>query len=425
MSHHRHETQLLRRVLLTGALLTGLVGWVAPTPTQADPADTVVVCGQTLTADTRVANDLVNCHGNGLVIGADHITVDLAGHTVDGVNAPGSEGIADSGHGYVRIKNGTVKEFFLYGVALRHAPHSSVQGLTIRRIGAGGVVGDASAGVLLDNSAGSRVVATTVTNDVTAYQSDGIDVLSSPHALLMHTRLNRNAWDGAVLIDSPGSRVIANQFNHNQNQGVEVNAGSDWVHVVGNRASGNVASGIVVGAVSHARLACNVLTGNGDSGVFLFDLIDSRVTGNRLSGNALGIQLIGGQNGSSGNRVMHNKASRNLFVGIALFDHADSNMILANIADANKGQPGEGGGIIVSGASGNTVAKNFARRNLDVGIGVFDDQPGDSAGNTLRGNHAYRNRAHGIDAVDGTIDGGGNVAHRNTPAPNCLGVTCS
>lgn len=60
-----------------------------------------------------------------------------------------------------------------------------------------------------------------------------------------------------------------------------------------------------------------------------------------------------------------------------------------------------------------------------MGVGVFQDAPGDSAGNKLAGNTANDNEAHGVDAVDGTVDGGGNVAHRNTPLPNCLGVVCS
>jgi hypothetical protein len=56
---------------------------------------------------------------------------------------------------------------------------------------------------------------------------------------------------------------------------------------------------------------------------------------------------------------------------------------------------------------------------------VFEDQPGDSTGNVLTANVANFNRAHGISAVAGTIDGGGNIAHHNTPPPNCLGVFCA
>lgn len=122
-----------------------MVVGAVPLDAHADSA-TVVVCGQTLTGDTRLANDLVNCPADGLIIGADHITVDIAGHSVDGVNAAGSEGVSDDGHGGLQIQNGVITDFFSNGVALRNAPHSAVRNLTIRRIGDGGVEGDASAG---------------------------------------------------------------------------------------------------------------------------------------------------------------------------------------------------------------------------------------------------------------------------------------
>ena len=43
-----------------------------------------VSCGDTITTDTTLDSDLVNCPNNGIVIGADNITLDLNGHTIDG-----------------------------------------------------------------------------------------------------------------------------------------------------------------------------------------------------------------------------------------------------------------------------------------------------------------------------------------------------
>ena len=104
---------------------------------------------------------------------------------------------------------------------------------------------------------------------------------------------------------------------------------------------------------------------------------------------------------------------------------ANDNVIVGNVSTANQGAPDEGGGIVLVAVTGNTVRGNVANRNRDVGIGVFEDQPGDSTGNVLTGNVANSNRNPGISAVDGTIDGGGNIAHGNTPPPNCLGVSCT
>ena len=43
-----------------------------------------VSCGDTITADTTLDSDLIDCPNNGIVIGADDITLDLNGHRIDG-----------------------------------------------------------------------------------------------------------------------------------------------------------------------------------------------------------------------------------------------------------------------------------------------------------------------------------------------------
>src|SRR5688572_24588742 len=82
-----------------------------------------VSCGETITTDTTLANDLTDCPGNGIVIGADDITLDLNGHTVDGTFVPEecppgppppgcvSNGVHSEGHEAVTVKGGSVQEF--------------------------------------------------------------------------------------------------------------------------------------------------------------------------------------------------------------------------------------------------------------------------------------------------------------------------
>lgn len=412
----------MRRVFLASA--SALAVLVLPTTfatgAEASPA---LGCGQTVTHDIALSHDLLNCPGDGLKIGTSHITIDLHGHVIDGVNATGSVGVNDNGHGDVIVKNGTVRDFFAYGVAFQSAPHSAAQNLAINHIGAGGVEGDASAGILVQNSPSSTVTDNSVSNAVSAYQSDGVDVLSSARTVVKNNTLSHNAWDGMFVLDSPNSSVQGNQLNSNVNNGAEINSGTDAVAVTGNHASKNAVDGIVVGAVSKALVTGNTLTGNGDTGLFFFDLLNSVVTSNCLTANGTGLDLAFGQNGSTGDTISHNNASNNV-TGI-LLDHAGHNAVVDNVANANQGAPGDGGGVIVIGATGNTLTGNVAIHNLDVGIGVFDDVPGDSAGNRLSHNVADYNAAHGIDVVNGTVNGGGNSAHHNTPLPNCVGITCS
>ena len=50
-----------------------------------------VSCGDTITADTTLDSDLLDCPNNGIVIGADDVTLDLNGHTVAGDGDPVQE----------------------------------------------------------------------------------------------------------------------------------------------------------------------------------------------------------------------------------------------------------------------------------------------------------------------------------------------
>ena len=63
----------------------------------------------------KVLNDLIDCQGNGLVIGTGKITLDLNGHIIDGKGL--DAGVVNMGFDSVTITNGTINEFD-YGVLL-------------------------------------------------------------------------------------------------------------------------------------------------------------------------------------------------------------------------------------------------------------------------------------------------------------------
>src|SRR4051812_48606764 len=80
-----------------------------------------VSCGDTITTDTTLHKDLINCPNNGIIIDADNVTLDLNGHLVDGDGTPTAgcdpatefcdEGLVALGHDGVTIKHGRVREF--------------------------------------------------------------------------------------------------------------------------------------------------------------------------------------------------------------------------------------------------------------------------------------------------------------------------
>jgi parallel beta-helix repeat protein len=349
-----------------------------------------VRCGQVITRDTRLSKDLMDCPGTALIIGADGVDLDLGGHVVDGVNAPGSEGIAVDGHKHVTIVNGTVRDFRVNGVAFTDSAQGRVCNLTIRRIGAGGVEGeDVSAGIFAIDSAGLKIEGNRVSNDVDAWQSDGIVVLGSPGAELTRNDSRHNAWNGIVVADSPNAKIVAN------------------------RTVGNENSGILIAAAPSVVVARNYSAGhrNEDTGgIVLLATEGGRVLGNRLSDNAShGISI---ENGSTGTKVTGNRISGG-GDGIALLDSPENSVAWNRIAGA-----GFAGIYASEGSDRNALDGNFVTRSAEDGIFV------EGAANRLSRNTVTFNGRRGIEAVAGTVDGGGNRAFGNALSPQCADVSC-
>ena len=93
------------------ALLGSVVALLIAMPSQA--LATHVQCGDVITQDTTLDSDLVNCPGDGVVIGAGGITLDLGGHTIDGTGVgDGQTGVYDEGHDGVTVEGGRIQEFY-------------------------------------------------------------------------------------------------------------------------------------------------------------------------------------------------------------------------------------------------------------------------------------------------------------------------
>ena len=95
-----------RWLVLGWCLLGTLIAW-------AQPAFAAHVgCGDVITEDATLDSNLVDCPGDGVVIGASGVTLDLAGRTIDGTGAPGPVGVNNrAGHDGVTVTHGTIREF--------------------------------------------------------------------------------------------------------------------------------------------------------------------------------------------------------------------------------------------------------------------------------------------------------------------------
>jgi parallel beta-helix repeat protein len=398
------------KLRLLAVVAAAVLAVMVPAAQPAAGAGANVSCGQTLTQSTTLTNDLVDCPGNGLLVGADNIRIDLNGHTIDGTNArkPGIAAIESKGlRAKITIVNGTVTDFYFNGVALS-GRGNVIRKVTVRNVGAGCRQGDICAGITLMNCRGCTIADSVVSNAVRAFHVNGMNVDNSPGAHIKRNSVRRNAGEGISMFQSPASRIVGNKVEDNKGNGIQVNNSSDSTWLTGNEARGNRSAGIAVGASRKARVLGNEISGNGDVGLLLFDLEQSLARGNRARGNGTGIVLyagqagiaqFGGRHGARRDHLVANIATRNVRAGILVRgdggkDRADYNVLSRNTANNN----GRDGGIVVERSA---------------------------TGNRLHGNTANTNAGHGITAIRGTVDAGGNHARGNRRPPQCVGVRCT
>jgi parallel beta-helix repeat protein len=358
-------------------------------------------CGQVITQDTTLQADLVNCI-DGVVIGASGVTLDLNGHTIDGVG--GGIGVDNSaGHAGVTIKNGTIQEFEM-GVELTGAQGNRIRNLTLS---------NNEDGVVLFSSVGNRVQENT--GGVVLGNSDGNQIKKNTgtvELILSHdNRVEDNTTIGIALVASDRNRVAANTASGGSRTGIDLSEGASNNRIEGNTVSGNGGDGINVGGNGN-RVGANNVSGN-------FEGIRVGGNGNRVDGNTASMNGSAGISVSLGsdNRLIRNSTLNNT-VGIEVayaFGRPSSTRIEWNLATGNT----EDGIRVSSDRSGTSLRYNIANRNLDDGIDVA------SPSTTLTKNTANDNVDLGIEAVSGVTDGGGNLARGNGNALQCTGVVCS
>jgi parallel beta-helix repeat protein len=392
--------------MLTRASLAAIVFALALAPGVQAAKPVRVSCGETITTDTKLANDLTNCPRHGIVIGAPNITLDLNGHTIDGdgvpfepcpADEPCDVGIANSGirdgrpfngEGYsgVTIKNGSVREFPEGGVYVTNTSHNSVQAMRASKSAFG------SDGVHLRGCVHCRIE-----NSSASAYSVGFVVERSRDVQVVRSELDDNEFAGVLVALSEDVRITGSSVTGSSDgDGIVVLAESHQVVIEHNSSSGN-AAGVGIDGSDHIRVENNSLHDNRFVGVYVFDSDENLIHQNSIVGNGDGeeggVHLLSDEEQgatSSGNVVSENELIRN-----------------------------DGDGILVDvGETQALIQGNRANKNTDDGIDV------DSGSTTLTRNAANRNQDLGIDAVAGVVDGGGNKASGNGNPLQCTNVFC-
>ena len=237
-----------------------------------------------------------------------------------------------------------------------------MRGVTVRRIGDGGVEGEpVSAGIAISGSPRGRVIGNDVSNDVKAFQADGVDVL-----------------------DSPGSVVAAQPARAEQLE----RAGADRLGTQPDRAQ-------------HARRQ-REQRHRGQRGVGL------RRGRGEPRARQRAVRHRGGLRPSCARRPQHRGEERDRLPVLRPPRQPDQR-------EPRPGEPTTGSSSPAGSSAPTATASSATSPTGTTASGSPSSRTTRATrpATSLKGNTAKRNAGHGMDVVAGTIDKGGNRASGN------------
>ena len=371
---------VMRSALVVGIAVAGVLSLASTAGASTD-----VSCGDTITTDTTLHHNLVNCPNNGLVIGADDVTLDLNYHRIDGDGTPATGCDPQT-------------EFCDTGVANRHDGVTVMHG-SLREFDSGvSLFGPLRHNRLLDISSRNRVV--------------GISLFRASRTQIQNSSGNHSfgpdAFAGLGVFNSDHVRVLHNSFRHNAgDHGMVVSESNDLIR--GTRFSRNGGAGLLIEKESD----------QGQRGRKRDHWTGSRnvIKRNRVSRGREGIRIEKGHENLVADNIVSHARRAGIRLGILhpFIGGGADNVVRGNLVKSSRVD-----GFLVNAKDDRSLLKhNTARGAGDDG---FDIQ---SRTATLTGNRARRNHDLGIAAVHGVIDGGSNRASGNGDLRQCTNIVCS
>lgn len=281
------------------------IAWVSPAGA-AGPAP--VNCGQVITQSTTLTTDLGPCPDNGIVVGADNVVVNLAGHRIFGTPATGDgAGVLVAQHRGVIVEAGTVTAFD-GGVVIQGGSGNTVRDVTaVGNIGFSGDSGSTAYGdgILIEASSNNRVLGNTATNNGPFSGIGLVQLADSDHPFTGGPSTSGNLIAGNTVTDNVACRQ--GPFCDNDGIRLEPQVGPGNV-VEGNTVTGNGLDGISLFAdTDHNVVRANTVNANGFLGAVPGDGIRVFASSNLIEANTVRDNAAGGV--SVGRRPMFKPGS--------------------------------------------------------------------------------------------------------------------
>jgi copper-binding protein NosD len=215
-------------VALAWVLASAVIALVALSDARA--AGPQLTCGDTITTDTTLDHNLVNCPNNGIIIGADGVTLDLNHHAIesDGTPAAGCDpdtefcdvGVLNDGHDGVTVAHGSVRRFALGAIVGGAQGNRMIDIAAVRSRFSGLLVYDAARGAVRDSSIGRNGTHT---------DQAGISLFGSRRIRIVHNAVRDNGDIGVYDEELNHSRLVGNTFSGNPEAGALVNGNRNLV----------------------------------------------------------------------------------------------------------------------------------------------------------------------------------------------------
>lgn len=176
-----------------------------------------------INADTTLTEDVGPCAGHGIVVNADHITLDLNGHTVSGAKrAMEQVGVLLNGVEGVTVKNGSVTGFDA-GVSIEGGGGNTVTGMNVHDNFNDLIEPVNPRSIIISGGMPTPEQAFQVAQ-VTCIYGDGITAFDSSDNLIEgNTVTNNGPYGGITLVDdSNGNTVRGNHVADNDDRNIGV-----------------------------------------------------------------------------------------------------------------------------------------------------------------------------------------------------------
>jgi streptogramin lyase len=307
------------------------IGSIDPATIAPNPPPCLVI-----TRNTTLTHDIGPCQGSGIVVAADNVTLDLAGHKVQGANLHRdiAGGIRLPGrHGVVVKGPGTVTGFDS-GIVIQGGGGNTIRNVTARdNIGPLDIFANLGDGIILFNTSDNRITGNRVIHNG-VYDGIGILGQGSNHNHVQDN-LVRDTVDPAPHFSGGsgvGVGVIVNGFlDPNDPRRGESLEGND---VIGNTIEGSASNGLSLLSNRNARIADNVIRKNG------FEPDGS--PGRFFPGNGIGVQHLAMAVADTRDLIENNLVWGNVGNGIeigAIGDFPTDNTIRNNVSTGNALDP--------------------------------------------------------------------------------------